>query len=200
MSAKGMYKGCKTCACFHCNRNDKYACNCNDCLGKFGHDPSGIDMARDIQERLELFEADVKVKRIALTMEQIHEFTPPPNPAKLSDSRCGGYIKKYGYSSWELDALRPQVITDLIRDNVLEYLDTEKYENIKSNEEVDKRNIEGIEKAYHDVIYYLGNDFNGIDDWVSAEEMQDKYVSSHDWQRPYREFHRKLMERGSYDE
>lgn len=67
------------------------------------HDPSGIDMTRDIQERLELFEADVEVKRIALTMEQIHEFTPPPNPAKLSDSRCGGYIKKYGYSSWELE-------------------------------------------------------------------------------------------------
>lgn len=52
------------------------------------HDPSGIDMTRDIQERMDMFGADVYVKRVALTMEQIEKFSPPPNPTKLSDARA----------------------------------------------------------------------------------------------------------------
>lgn len=83
------------------------------------HDPSGIDMSRDIQERLNLFESDCEVHRIALTMEQIEEYNPPPNPAKLSDSRCAGYIDKFGTESWELDALDPKVITRLIVESVI---------------------------------------------------------------------------------
>jgi hypothetical protein len=57
------------------------------------HDPSGIDMSRDIRGRLQLFTAApdcFHVKRIALTMAQIQELNPPPNPAKLTDSRCQG--------------------------------------------------------------------------------------------------------------
>lgn len=46
------------------------------------HDPSGIDMTRDIQERLEMFGADVYVKRVALTMNQIQTYNPPPEPGK----------------------------------------------------------------------------------------------------------------------
>ena len=69
------------------------------------HDPSGIDMTRDIQERLGMFGADVFVKRVALTIEQIDTFDPPPNPTKLSDARAGGYIEEYGHECWELDAL-----------------------------------------------------------------------------------------------
>lgn len=78
------------------------------------HDPSGIDMTRDIWSRLELFLAGTNVNRIALNMDQINEFKPPPNPAKMSDSRADGYVDKYGRSSWELDALDPDVITKLI--------------------------------------------------------------------------------------
>ena len=80
------------------------------------HDPSGIDMSRDIQDRLDLltFNAGIKVNRIALTMDQINEKSPPPNPAKITDSRAADYIKKYGRDSWELDALEPAELRDLI--------------------------------------------------------------------------------------
>ncbi len=60
------------------------------------HDPSGIDMSRDIQDRLALFGADVIFKRIALNMDQIEEYTPPPNPAKVTDSRFEEYQKVHG--------------------------------------------------------------------------------------------------------
>lgn len=91
------------------------------------HDPSGIDMTRDIRERLnDCFGAYVKVKRIALNMEQIEEFAPPPNPAKLSDSRCDGYMKKFGKMSWELDALDPNTLNELISTQVAKYTDFDK--------------------------------------------------------------------------
>lgn len=82
------------------------------------HDPSGIDMSRDIFDRLELFMGGTGFHRIALNMDQVDQYKPPPNPAKLTDSRCQSYIKNYGNKSWELDALNPQTLTDLIRDAV----------------------------------------------------------------------------------
>lgn len=82
------------------------------------HDPSGIDMTRDIRDRLNLFGAEVEVIRLALNMDQIDEYGPPPNPAKLTDSRGSNYVHDYGYESWELDALNPPVIVQLITDAV----------------------------------------------------------------------------------
>jgi len=90
-------------------------------------DPSGMDMTRDNQDRLELLSngSEIHVKRIALNMDQVHQYNPPPNPAKLTDSRCSAYIKEFGTSSWELDALSPAVIRDLIDAHVALYRDEE---------------------------------------------------------------------------
>ena len=63
------------------------------------HDPSGVDMTRDIQERLAMFGAATVVRRIALTYDQVQAYNPPPNPAKLTDSRCKAYIERYGDES-----------------------------------------------------------------------------------------------------
>lgn len=101
------------------------------------HDPSGLDMDRDIQERLKEFGVDVEVIRIGLTQEQIKEYSPPPNPAKTTDPRGTGYILKFGNQSWEVDALRPEVLQKLIKNSILEYLNLEKYEGIKKKEQDD---------------------------------------------------------------
>ncbi|MCZ6776379.1 MAG: hypothetical protein O7D34_07990, partial [Ignavibacteria bacterium] len=87
------------------------------------HDPSGLDMTRDNDARLCLFGADVTVRRIALNMDQIDQYSPPPNPTKVTDSRAEGYIAKFGTDSWELDALEPAVIQELVRGTIMEYLD-----------------------------------------------------------------------------
>lgn len=87
------------------------------------HDPSGIDMTRDIQDRLEIFGSTVHVIRIALNMDQVEEYGPPPNPAKTTDSRYAGYISEHGDESWELDALDPRTLVDLITEHVGIYTD-----------------------------------------------------------------------------
>ena len=68
------------------------------------HDPSGIDMTRDIEDRLALFGSTVKVKRIALNMDQVEDYSPPPNPAKATDARYKSYGDLYGriVGSWTL--------------------------------------------------------------------------------------------------
>lgn len=87
------------------------------------HDPSGVDMSRDIADRLALFEASTTVERIALNMSQVRQYNPPPNPAKMTDSRAAGYIEQHGTESWELDALNPEILDSLISDAVLRYRD-----------------------------------------------------------------------------
>jgi hypothetical protein len=79
------------------------------------HDPSGKDMTRDIRDRMEMFMGGIKLDRLALNMDQIEHYHPPPNPAKTTDSRYAGYIAEFGEESWELDALEPSVIAALIR-------------------------------------------------------------------------------------
>nr|WP_308742072.1 hypothetical protein [uncultured Anaerocolumna sp.] len=119
------------------------------------HDPSGIDMTRDIQERLELFGADVYVKRVALTMEQIELYNPPPNPTKLTDARATGYIKEFGYECWELDALEPKVISDLIEKEVFLLEDGKIYSAICEKERREKEELQMICDNYQKTVSYL---------------------------------------------
>ena len=106
------------------------------------HDPSGIDMTRDIRERLALFaEADICVERLALTMPQIERYRPPPNPAKPADSRYLDYVGEYGDECWELDALEPSVLTTLIRDAVAFIRDDKTWRSSKRREDRDRRRL-----------------------------------------------------------
>ena len=100
------------------------------------HDPSGMDMTRDIKDRLELFIGEpLIVERIALNMDQIEKYNPPPNPAKTTDSRFNAYIKEFGYESWELDALEPRVLRELISNTVEGYRDWDDYETLIERED-----------------------------------------------------------------
>lgn len=115
------------------------------------HDPSGIDMTRDIKERLELFvlgSVNIEVRRIALTMEQIEELNPPPNPAKVTDSRYKGYVAQYGDKSWELDALEPQYITNLIQEEIYSERDIDKWEEAYQEQEVEREQIAFVIKRW----------------------------------------------------
>lgn len=105
------------------------------------HDPSGEDMVRDIGARLSMFGISVDVRKLALTMDQIEEYKPPPNPAKLTDPRAAEYVDKHGATSWEVDALPPDVLDQLIRDSLESVIDVSKMDKIKSQEARDKKRL-----------------------------------------------------------
>jgi hypothetical protein len=116
------------------------------------HDPSGIDMSRDIEERLELFTGNtVRINRIALNMNQIEELDLPPNPAKLSDSRAQGYIASFGSDSWELDALDPEYMSNLIEGVVKKLRDPEIYARTREREGAMKTKLDELAEEHgHD--------------------------------------------------
>lgn len=116
------------------------------------HDPSGVDMTRDIGDRLATLGAGVDVQRIALNMPQIKKYNPPPNPAKETDSRCSSYMRRYGGFSWELDALRPEVLSELIQSKIAKYFNRETYQALQTHRE---EGIEAMRKKYSPLLKQL---------------------------------------------
>lgn len=108
------------------------------------HDPSGIDMTRDVEERLTMFaETDVEVRRLALNFDQIERYNPPPNPAKLTDSRAVGYIREYGRSSWELDALKPEMLVELLTSELRKIVDVDLFNARVAEEKAAQAEVAG---------------------------------------------------------
>lgn len=158
------------------------------------HDPSGLDMVRDIKTRLiefaigdnyisryglsnylestgisedDFFDEDrnlseedlsivnsfenkvlamaliktIRVEPIALTMDQINTYNPPPNPAKLTDVRSRWYVENYGYKSWEVDALKPEVLIELITSKIESYIDMDKFNDVLKKEKEYKNKL-----------------------------------------------------------
>jgi hypothetical protein len=135
------------------------------------HDPSGKHMSVDITERLELFlgtyAETLEVNRIALNYDQIEQYNPPPNPAKFSDPRAAAYVAEFGESSWELDALNPLVIAELIRDAVTDVRDSALWEEAEEQERVEKKQLQLVSDNFDRVC-------DAIDDWeTSAENSTD---------------------------
>jgi len=122
------------------------------------HDPSGIDMTRDIQERLKMFGTRAKVLRLALTMDQIRQYDPPPNPAKESDSRFEDYLREYGDESWELDALEPQVLANLVSTNLRAFRDEALWEKALARERQARADLAAVAARWTDVSHFVETD------------------------------------------
>lgn len=128
------------------------------------HDPSGLDMTRDISERMNLFYNfhnsgfnEIEVNRIALNIDQVEQYDPPPNPAKSTDVRFKKYADEFGYESWELDALEPSVIVDLVKMNIINLTDSKKFQKKIKEIEKHKENLHNIVDNY-EMIQTYAND------------------------------------------
>lgn len=149
------------------------------------HDPSGRDMTRDITDRLALFMGGVDIKRLALNMPQIEEFNPPPNPAKITDSRAAAYIKEFGNNSWELDALEPSVLVGLVTDNVLALRDEKKWAAAVKREETERKLLTATSSNWTSLSSHI------VKKYLTPRERKSKRVpSSSTTQRAKRKSHK----------
>jgi hypothetical protein len=123
------------------------------------HDPNGVDMTRDNRERLALYAGDeVEVRRLALTMEQVRQYNPPASFAKEKDKRFPAYVRQFRTRKcWELDALSPEVIAELIRDELEELIDHDRW-NAAMRKEV--RNRRGISR--------LSDNWTKVEKWLRS--------------------------------
>lgn len=144
------------------------------------HDPSGLDMTRDITDRLRTFLAvdllryllrsrsdsdkecvekahttvtrNFEVTRLALNMDQVEEYKPPPNPAKTTDARFRRYEEEYGDESWELDALEPAVLRDLVTSAVEAQRDAKLWRAAEAREAADQKTLDTVVKRWDDAV------------------------------------------------
>lgn len=138
------------------------------------HDPSGIDMSRDILERSKLFMnghgEKLEFKRLALNMDQVTKYNPPENPAKSTDSRYEEYYREHGDACWELDALEPSVITQIIRDAVDPLRDDKLYAKREKQEAKEKGLLKATSERWSEVLELVSEDVPADDDDSNDEE------------------------------
>ena len=119
------------------------------------HDPSGLDMSRDNDERLNMFVralAGVRVVRLALNKDQIQRFDLPPDPAKLTDSRVGVYMAEHGNISWELDALPSREIERIVVSAIEGVLDMTKFKQALERENQSRKQLELVAHHWSDAV------------------------------------------------
>lgn len=129
-------------------------------------DPSGEDMVRDIEDRLRLltrYQVDFTVLKVAITEEQIAQFNPPPNPAKMTDSRAAAYVQKFGTSSYEADALPPDVLATVVRDHIRGQIDFDAWNSMIEREDEDKRLLENASEQIMEERDYEIDDEDDVD-------------------------------------
>lgn len=119
------------------------------------HDPTGIDISRDIADRLALFRSTAVVDRIALNWDQITDDLPP-SPVKVTDSRTNGYIDQFGTEEcWELDAMEPQALDALIDAAIQAHLDHGLRQARLDREEREREQLTAIQDNFPAVLAYL---------------------------------------------
>jgi hypothetical protein len=123
------------------------------------HDPNGIDMTRDNVERLALYaRAPIEVRRIALNLDQVRQYSPPPNFVKEADTRTSKYRERFGTDEcWELDALSPTVIANLIRTEIEALIDPKRWRAAIASEERGRKQIAAV-----------------AEDWTKVEKILER--------------------------
>jgi hypothetical protein len=124
------------------------------------HDPSGIDMTRDIDSRLAVFKCPVEVRRLALNMDQIQQYDPPPNPAKKSDARFNSYCQQFGIDDcWELDALTPEVLNALVVTEVDDLRDMDAWKEVVAEEQQDRSRFHLLKTKWAEIAKYIDDTY-----------------------------------------
>lgn len=119
------------------------------------YDPSGLDITRDLRDRLHRYGADVTVKRIALSLDQINEHQLPPMPAKKSDARYAKFVADTGGAdAVELDALEPPVLKQIVKAALMGAIDfdawNKRIQEIKEGKRELKKRLEKMQIVWED--------------------------------------------------
>jgi len=157
------------------------------------HDPSGLDMSRDIEDRLRTFisrdwaglhmgpgnwtrgdlrfsmaahmrekgntsvvEKPWSIKRIALNVDQINQYQPPPNYVKKTDVRWRRYFEETGLEvSYELDALEPSVMQELLQDAIDQHRNDDVWAEEEFQMETERKTLTSIKNWWDDVATFV---------------------------------------------
>lgn len=139
-SSSGLYDAGKRLAAYHAAGYETVVLYLGD------HDPSGVQMTEVSEDRVNMYARhQIDFRRIALTLPQIEEHNPPPNFVKETDSRTKWYIDRFETEDcWELDALSPKTVDQIIRDQIEPLIDREAWDKTLATEEEHRSTLSEI--------------------------------------------------------
>lgn len=114
-------------------------------------DPSGLHMSEvDLPRRLDEYDGDVDVERLALTKFDCYNTDLPSflTDTKKQDPRYRSYRERYGARCWELDALSPVVLRDRVADAIDDRLDHAAWDRADVAERAEQESLQNILSAW----------------------------------------------------
>lgn len=110
------------------------------------HDPSGLDMTRDLQKRLDNYSIDslriIEVERVALSYDQVIDYNLSPNPTKLADPRSEEYVAEFGNQCWELDAIDPDDLQIIVKEAITKHIDEKAWNQTIEEQELEREQLQ----------------------------------------------------------
>jgi hypothetical protein len=132
-------------------------------------DPAGLGMPISVARKIEFFQRafgfldlDIKLEPIALTAEQVEEFSLPRVPVKDTDTRKAGWERDHGKGQVELDALEalhPGSLADIVASFIKLYHDEDLLQTARKER---KRLQEHLEETLAEV----------LEEWDIQEERE----------------------------
>ncbi len=124
-------------------------------------DPSGVEMLKAMKLTLEteLNVKDIEFKRVALMKEDIFKYSLPHNPdaIKEKDTRTQKHVSLYGNLAVELDALRPDILTEKIKESIESELDIGTF---NKEVEIESSEFDKLSGMRTQIIEYIKDKFN----------------------------------------
>jgi hypothetical protein len=109
------------------------------------YDPSGMCMSEsDLPARIKEYGGDhIELRRIALTAEQTVALPSFSVETKKNDKRYKWFKETYGKDCWELDAMDPRQLRELVEFEINELIDSELWEEQVALQKREKESLEG---------------------------------------------------------
>jgi hypothetical protein len=109
-------------------------------------DPSGLYMSeRDIPDRLEKYDGDhVELERVALTWEQVAGLPSFSAADKTKDPRHKWYTRSFGNRCWELDAMDPNDLREIVEHEIKRLIEPEAWERCRVCQEAEQESLQTV--------------------------------------------------------
>ncbi len=122
------------------------------------HDPAGCEIAHSFVRSLrdDFLIENLKAIRVALTPEQVIKLQLPPiMKAKKSDSNYKKFVKKHGEDVFELEAIKPAKMQEILRQAIDSVIDIDRYNAEVDAEKKDAAYLHAIRRTIKSTLPHI---------------------------------------------
>jgi hypothetical protein len=114
------------------------------------YDPSGMYMSEaDLPRRFNGYGGyHIELRRIAITRANRHGLPSFPATDKIKDSRYKWFVPRYGTRCWELDAMDPNDLRDIVRREVVALIEPIAWERCDRINRAERESLRDILKSW----------------------------------------------------